>query len=199
VILILREYDIEKQKGLEEVFAAINEVIKLLEIIKSDQNNAVKQNAILQLTLLIERSNTIDRNKPEYLLNLSQAQLIVTLFAQEQIEIASHIFTFLTENIDDVNCGSLLWTISKAKSLAVIEPLQAFMIENYTQLDVHALYQGTIALQNCFFDSKLFEENVTIDRIGLNTMLQELQTSSDTRIAECAKNILEILSDHTDE
>jgi hypothetical protein len=170
------------------------QIEQLFDTIGSAIDERIQQTAILQLTYILERSNMHDRNKPEYLTELSPEQLKVILSPDEQESIVRE----LLKQIDNGNpfSSSLMWAVGKATPNRIISLVQEFLLNKYAQLDGELLYQSIIALQNCFVSRESAEYKDVIPQmkpVPLKVMFEALSHSPDKRISEQAKTSLEIL------
>lgn len=117
----------------------------LLQAISQHKDEA-DNTLILQLTLLIEKSNAHDKNKGEYLYNLTPEQLAINLSTDEQVEVAKAIFEMLHT---DFNNSGLIWATSKLQPDVLRQPLHDFLLTHGDNLSGETFYQAIIALQNC--------------------------------------------------
>lgn len=152
--------------------------------------------AMLQLALLIERSNCTIKNKPEYQINLSPALLKIDLTVHQQEVIVTFLLNHLSSNI--VN-PSLMWIIGKVHAHILIEVVQIWVLEHYQSLDAKTLYQSLVALQNIFVSDKPEEYismNSKLRHSDLLIMARILSNSSDDSVSHQADNLRRALEWH---
>lgn len=161
----------------------------LAQIYHSDDNDG----EILQLALIIERSNHEQKNKAEYTSNLSEEQLKIILSIDDQKEISKN----LLEHVNSIQKGgSILWIIGKSAPVVLVKILPKFLLKEHQTLDDEKLLQSLFAITNCF----VFEEDPDYSSIisaleidKLLSLMKRLTKHTNERISYQAGNVLETL------
>jgi hypothetical protein len=170
----------------------IVELEEIFTILHTVADHHVQQNAILQLEAIVVRSYDVYQ---ELIVNLSEEQLNLRLTIAQQREIALELLHLVKTEHHNTNKASLLWVIGKLKAEAMLDLLQAYMLESYENLDEEILYQGLIALENGLFETELYESNLPLrDSNSLQKMYESVLNASDERIKKLAENNLVFLN-----
>jgi hypothetical protein len=163
----------------------MTEIQKLLNIIDSAADDPTRRDEVVQLAFMLERSNTWNKNAPEYLKFLTGDQLNVHLSPTEQEDVVREIL----KRIDGGNArsSSLMWATGKATPDVIVRLVHEFVLHKYSQMNDELLYQSIIALQNGFAT----DDKTVLSKIkfaDLKAMFEFLVHSQDERISELAQD-----------
>lgn len=163
------------------------ELETIFYVLEKNANEQKRQDAVLQLLTIIERSNYDVFNAPASLINLSETQAEIVLSLKQQREVAIRLIEILVSATNFTDKSSILWIIGKIIPDAMLDLLIDYLFSLYETLDNNSLYQGLISLENGLIESELNGKKLIIkNKDNLLKMLRNLANSLDAKIQEIA-------------
>lgn len=152
--------------------------------IKSDGTDL----SILQLMLIVERSNRPDKEHPDFRTHLSKEQLKINLTIEEQGELVEKLLSAVHIAPQGT---SLLWIIGKSSPRVLVKQFQSYFLSYYREMDDNSLYQSLISLGNIFVTIDTDDYVAShFDVEGIVKLLENLlDCSKDDRVLEQVQNV----------
>lgn len=169
---------------------------ELLQLAGSD-DLSIQREAIFQLSLLLQRSNTRGIPDTAYRGLLAPNLMQMKLTESEQRKVVAKFRVLI--NSPERTTG-ILSAIGRASPRIGIEPLLSVIREHWTEFDDETAYQAVIALDNflVYGDRVQFIPEVTRELREQSPLpfLQKSSTSKERRLREHSQRLLRILDAH---
>lgn len=177
-----------KKVHRDKALAGIYEELK-------DADFDVRENALFQLGLLLERSNEPENTQmPDvYEDNLSRDMLKISLSDAEQNKVIAAVSQLIATRKDSRQTG--FWVMSKVKGELAFAPMLALIKATGNNINNEAAFQICFALRK-WLESGIAEKEEGREQLKMQdptSYLEKWQNSKDERLAETAKIVLELL------
>lgn len=174
-----------REKVLNEMFSEVQ-----------DKDFDVRENAMFQLGLMLERSNSgegMTDSGDIYADNLSREMLRMRLDDDEQNQVIDQLSRLVAMEVD--SRPTALWTMGKAKGELGVAPLLALLQAVGHKLNTEASYQACDALRRWLKDGLLNDDEIAkqVKLHDPSDLLDKWVNSSDARLATGADALLDLL------
>jgi hypothetical protein len=168
-------------------------VLEELSAAAESKDDQIRDEAILQTSMLLERSNLADtmalgeREADFYRRILAPHLATVTLAAHEQAEVVTRLARLVA---DGKGTSSMLWAIGKAAPEAGIGPLLRLLCTHSSKFDEEMSYQALVALENFLgvFVAPGVERELRANNPA--AVVQLMRGATNPRLAERARAVL---------
>jgi len=172
----------------------------LLDRITSREDE-IRQEAVFQLALLLERSQEGVSSEDSYYVSNLPPELLIRLDEQQQAEVVRVLSNAIV--LEKTGRASLFWLIGKVSPPIGITSLLGLIVTNWKNYDEETIYQALIAIENymmyCIRDSTI--GSVVVQSVQNNDptpTLQELVKTDNARYSEIAGRVLDFVRKCTD-
>jgi hypothetical protein len=168
-------------------------VLEGLSAAVESEDDQIREEAVLQFSMLLERSNLADslalgeREADFYRSMLAPHLATVTLAAHEQAEVVTRLARLVA---DGRGTSSMLWAIGKAAPEAGIGPLLRLLCTHSSMFDEEMAYQALVALENFLGASVTAGVERELQASNPAAVVQVMSGATNPRLAERARAVL---------
>jgi hypothetical protein len=113
-----------------------------------DEDLDTRQEAILEIALLIEKHSP-SRDKQDYYESMLSPELLsISLNEEEQIELVHEVGRII---LSDKGTGSLVWALTKSHSLDALDYLLAYICREPHPKDGHGIWQALLGIDRSLY------------------------------------------------
>jgi hypothetical protein len=175
----------------------MNQMLEELLDAATSSEPHTREEAVLQLSLLLERSNTVEGPDSAYAGLLLPGLMHLRLTEEEQRDVVECLRSLSNS---PKSSPSILAALGKASPKVGIEPLLSLIKEGSAEFDSETAYQAVIALDNFLVrdgDGQFIPEVAhQLRECSPATFLERMSRAGDPRLARHAHRVLDIIRSH---